>query len=146
MLETVIIVIHLIAALAVIGLVLVQHGKGADMGASFGSGSSNTVFGSQGSANFLSRTTAVLVAVFFVTSVGLAYYAKAKTKVTIFDQTVPVATQPVTTPAQDKSTTVDAAAPASVETTTEQPATKTEKIEHQPAPAPAAEQTKPTKK
>ena len=65
MLESIIVIIHLLVALSVIVLVLVQHGKGADMGASFGSGASNTVFGSQGSANFLSRTTAILVAVFF---------------------------------------------------------------------------------
>ena len=79
MLESVIIILHLLVAFGVIVFVLVQHGKGADMGASFGSGASNTVFGSQGSANFLSRTTAILVTVFFITSLGLAYYAKSKT-------------------------------------------------------------------
>lgn len=79
MLESIIIILHLLVAFGVIVFVLVQHGKGADMGASFGSGASNTVFGSQGSANFLSRTTAILVTVFFITSLGLAYYAKSKT-------------------------------------------------------------------
>lgn len=79
MLETVIIILHLLVAFGVIVFVLVQHGKGADMGASFGSGASNTVFGSQGSANFLSRTTAILVTVFFLTSLALAFYAKSKT-------------------------------------------------------------------
>ena len=59
--------------IGVIGLVLLQHGKGADMGAAFGSGSSGSLFGSSGSANFLSRTTAVLAAVFFLTSMGLTY-------------------------------------------------------------------------
>ncbi|SEK98740.1 preprotein translocase subunit SecG [Atopomonas hussainii] len=78
MLETVVIVLHLLAAIAVIGLVLIQQGKGADAGASFGSGASATVFGSQGSGNFLSRMTAILATVFFVTSLGLAYYAKQK--------------------------------------------------------------------
>lgn len=89
MLESIIVIIHLLVALTVIVLVLVQHGKGADMGASFGSGASNTVFGSQGSANFLSRTTAVLVAVFFITSVSLTYYAKLKADPSLFSQTTP---------------------------------------------------------
>lgn len=78
MLETVVIVVHLLVALAVVGLVLVQQGKGADAGASFGSGASATVFGSQGSATFLSRVTAILAATFFITSLGLAYFAKEK--------------------------------------------------------------------
>ncbi len=71
--ETIILVIDMLAALGVIGLVLLQHGKGADMGAAFGSGASGSLFGVSGSTNFLSRTTAVLVAVFFVTSLALAY-------------------------------------------------------------------------
>lgn len=68
----VIIIGHVLVGLGVIGLILIQHGKGADAGAAFGSGSSGTVFGAQGSASFLSRTTAVLAAVFFSTSLGLA--------------------------------------------------------------------------
>ena len=68
----VIIVGHVLVGLAVIGLILIQHGKGADAGAAFGSGSSGTVFGAQGSASFLSRTTAILAAVFFSTSLALA--------------------------------------------------------------------------
>ncbi|MDR1423810.1 MAG: preprotein translocase subunit SecG [Azoarcus sp.] len=67
--------IQVIAGLGVIGLVLMQHGKGADMGAAFGSGASGSLFGASGSANFLSRTTAVLATVFFVASLGLAYLA-----------------------------------------------------------------------
>lgn len=78
MLENVIVVVHLLVALGVVGLVLVQQGKGADAGASFGSGASATVFGSQGSATFLSRLTAVLATIFFVTSLGLGFYAKQK--------------------------------------------------------------------
>ena len=70
--------VHILVGLGVIGLVLVQHGKGADMGAAFGSGASGSLFGSSGSANFLSRTTAVLAAVFFITSLGLSYMASAK--------------------------------------------------------------------
>lgn len=78
MLETVVIVVHLLVALGLVGLVLVQQGKGADAGASFGAGASATVFGSQGSATFLSRFTAILAAVFFATSLGLAFFAKDK--------------------------------------------------------------------
>ena len=70
-----ILTVHVLVGLAVIGLVLLQHGKGADVGASFGGGASGSVFGSSGSANFLSRTTAVLAALFFVTSLTLTYIA-----------------------------------------------------------------------
>ena len=73
-------VVHLIVAVAIIGLVLLQHGKGADMGAAFGSGASGSLFGATGSANFLSRTTAVLATVFFITSLTLAYLAAKQPK------------------------------------------------------------------
>jgi len=76
--ETLILILHVLAALCVIGLVLLQHGKGADMGAAFGSGSAGSLFGASGSANFLSRTTAVLAAVFFLTSLGLTYVSTHK--------------------------------------------------------------------
>ena len=66
-------VIHLVTAIAIVVLVLLQQGKGADMGAAFGGGSSQSVFGSRGSANFLSRTTGILAAVFFATGLSLAY-------------------------------------------------------------------------
>jgi preprotein translocase subunit SecG len=72
MLYQVIIVIHILLGIGIVGLVLMQHGKGADAGAAFGSGSSGTVFGAQGSASFLSRTTAIFAALFFTTSLGLA--------------------------------------------------------------------------
>lgn len=75
MLQTVVIVVHLLVAIGVVALVLLQQGKGADAGASFGSGASATVFGSQGSSTFLSRFTAILAGVFFVTSLGLAFFA-----------------------------------------------------------------------
>jgi len=77
---SVILVVHIIVGVSVCGLVLMQHGKGADMGAAFGSGASGSLFGATGSANFLSRTTAVLAAVFFVTSLALAYVASNKPK------------------------------------------------------------------
>jgi preprotein translocase subunit SecG len=70
--ETVILIVHVLAAIGVISLVLLQQGKGADMGAAFGSGASSTVFGSQGSSSFLTRGTAVLAVLFFVTSLTLA--------------------------------------------------------------------------
>ena len=72
--EILILVLHVLAALGIIGLVLIQHGKGADVGAAFGSGASGSVFGSAGSANFLSRATAILAVVFFLTSLGLTYF------------------------------------------------------------------------
>ena len=75
MILTLVLVVQLLSALAMIGLVLIQHGKGADMGSGFGGGASSSLFGATGSANFLSRATAVLATVFFVTSLGLAYLA-----------------------------------------------------------------------
>ncbi|MFJ3483491.1 preprotein translocase subunit SecG [Pseudomonas sp. NPDC090202] len=78
MLETVVVVLHLLGALGVVVLVLLQQGKGADAGASFGAGASNTVFGGQGSSTFLSKFTAILAACFFMTSLGLGYFAKDK--------------------------------------------------------------------
>ena len=71
----VIIIVHVLVALAIIGLVLLQHGKGADMGSGFGGGASSSLFGATGSANFLSRATAVLATIFFVLSLVLAYLA-----------------------------------------------------------------------
>jgi preprotein translocase subunit SecG len=76
--EKIVLVVHVLAALGVIGLVLLQHGKGADMGASFGSGTSGSLFGVSGSANFLSRATAIFVIIFFCTSLTLAYLASHK--------------------------------------------------------------------
>ena len=78
MLTTLLIVLHVLVALAIIGLVLLQHGKGADMGSGFGGGASGSLFGATGSANFLSRTTAVLAAIFFILSLALAYTATRK--------------------------------------------------------------------
>ena len=76
----VLIVVHVLVALAIIGLVLLQHGKGADMGSGFGGGASASLFGATGSANFLSRMTAVLATIFFVLSLGLAYFATNRPK------------------------------------------------------------------
>ena len=76
--ESIILIGHIIVAIVIIGLVLIQQGKGADAGASFGGGASQTVFGSEGSGNFLTRSTSVLAVVFFATSFSLAYFAKEK--------------------------------------------------------------------
>ena len=73
--QTIVLVLHVLAAGGIITLVLLQHGKGADMGAAFGSGSAGSLFGSAGASNFLSKTTAVLAAIFFATSLGLTYFS-----------------------------------------------------------------------
>tara|TARA_R110002110_G_scaffold238979_1_gene454778 strand:- start:392 stop:796 length:405 start_codon:yes stop_codon:yes gene_type:complete len=78
--ETVILVVHVLASLAIIGLILIQQGKGADMGSGFGAGSSGTVFGSGGAGNFLTKSTTMIAIAFFVTSFGLAFYAKEKSE------------------------------------------------------------------
>jgi len=97
--ETLVLVIHVLAALVLVGLVLLQHGKGADVGAAFGSGSAGSVFGSAGSANFLSRATAILATVFFVTSMGLTFFSTRKTEHKGVMATPP-ATQEKSLPAQ----------------------------------------------
>jgi preprotein translocase subunit SecG len=75
MLQQLLLVVHLLLSISLIGLVLLQRGKGADAGAGFGSGASGTVFGARGSSTFFSKTTAVLATLFFVTSLSLAYLA-----------------------------------------------------------------------
>jgi preprotein translocase subunit SecG len=108
----VLIVFHVLMALAIIGLVLLQHGKGADMGSGFGGGASGSLFGATGSANFLSRTTAVLAAIFFVSSLALAYFA--------------------TQTPREASSVVDRAPPAQQKK--EEPAKPEAKAEKPPAP------------
>lgn len=78
--ETLVWIVHLLVSVAVIGLVLLQHGKGADMGAAFGSGASGSLFGASGSANFLSRATAILATAFFLTSLILTYFSLSRSK------------------------------------------------------------------
>ncbi|KGE02692.1 preprotein translocase subunit SecG [Pseudohaliea rubra] len=92
--EQIVLIVHLLLALAIIGLIMLQQGKGADMGASFGAGASQTLLGSTGSANVLTRTTAWLVAAFFATSFGLAIIATGKTRsVNDVDIVVPASQQ-----------------------------------------------------
>jgi len=78
-----IVVVQVVSALAIIGLVLVQHGKGADMGAAFGSGASGSLFGASGSSNFLSKSTALAAAVFFASTLGLAYFGTSRPKASV---------------------------------------------------------------
>lgn len=89
------VVVQLLAAVAMIGLVLVQHGKGADMGASFGSGASGSLFGATGSANVLSKSTAVCATVFFLATIGLAFGSQVNTRpsagTSVLDQAAPAA-------------------------------------------------------
>ena len=80
LLLNVVVALQILAALVMIGLVLIQHGKGADMGASFGSGASGSLFGATGSANFLSRSTAVCAAVFFTCTLALAYFSNDRAR------------------------------------------------------------------
>lgn len=76
--QTILVVVHIFLAVGLIGLILIQHGKGADMGAAFGSGASGTVFGAKGSASFLTRLTAGLATLFFITSMVMAYFASQR--------------------------------------------------------------------
>ncbi len=98
MVLTLVLAAQMLSALGMIGLILVQHGKGADMGAAFGSGSSGSLFGASGSANFLSRTTAVLAGVFLVCTLALSYFGggfrSAAPSGSVFDRPGVVAPQP----------------------------------------------------
>ena len=94
--ETLVWVVHVLTAVVLIGLVLMQHGKGADMGAAFGTGSAGSLFGSSGSANFLSRSTAVVATLFFITSLSLTYlYSHPAQQQGVMDKVKPDATQAV---------------------------------------------------
>lgn len=119
-LNTVILIVHVFLALAIIGLVLMQRGKGAEAGAAFGAGASGTVFGASGSANFLSHTTAVLATLFFLTSLALAYLARdVRVPDSIVDQAVQTEVLPA--PEQNALPAPEQSTPPSA--TTVQPAT-----------------------
>lgn len=98
---TIILAVQMLTALGMIGLILLQHGKGADMGAAFGSGSSGSLFGASGSANFLSRTTAVLAAVFFACTLLLAYFGNQRPAESgsVLERAAAPAAAPVSAPA-----------------------------------------------
>jgi preprotein translocase subunit SecG len=112
---TLILVLQMLSALAMIGLVLIQHGKGADMGASFGSGASGSLFGATGSANFLSRSTAVCATVFFACTLALALLSNqgahsAGSSGSVLDRAAPAASAPALPAADAASAAVPAAA------------------------------------
>ena len=108
--HTILLVVHLLVALALIGLVLMQRGKGADMGAAFGSGASSTVFGARGSASFLSRTTAVLAILFFLLTGLLAFSASQRKEVKSVTELV-APTAPPASDTQPKTPSVDSSTP-----------------------------------
>lgn len=102
MFETLVVVVHVLVSLGLIGLILIQQGKGAEAGASFGGGASQTVFGSQGSANFLTKTTKYLAIIFFITSISLAVIAKQRSEVAA-QELLPTASQLETVSAEDSA-------------------------------------------
>lgn len=114
---TVVAVVQMLAAVAMIGLVLIQHGKGADMGASFGSGASGSLFGASGSANFLSRTTGVCAAVFFACTLALAYFSNLRGGVetggSVLERAAPASAVPASGAATSIPGASDTALPAS---------------------------------
>ena len=94
--QTLAVVFHVLLAAAIIGLVLLQRGKGADAGAGFGAGASGTVFGARGSGSFLSRTTAILATLFFITSLGLSYlFSQRSAPTSVIDRVQPVEQAPM---------------------------------------------------
>jgi len=115
MLVNIILAVQILSALGMIGLILVQHGKGADMGAAFGSGSSGSLFGASGSANFLSRSTAALATVFFVSTLALAYFGNARPTSTgsVLEGPAAAVPAPAATASTDASVPAPAAVPAS---------------------------------
>jgi preprotein translocase subunit SecG len=131
----------IVSALAIIGLVLIQHGKGADVGAAFGSGSAGSLFGSSGAANFLSRTTAGLAAVFFIGCLLLTYLSvSGHHGKGVLDRIAPVA--PATAPAADASAKPGAgAAPAPSQSTQKPAADALPPVSNTPAPSAAPAQS-----
>jgi preprotein translocase subunit SecG len=109
-----IVVLQVLSALAIIGLVLVQHGKGADMGAAFGSGASGSLFGASGSSNFLSKSTAVAAAIFFAATLALAYFGTNRPAASVGGGVMERAPAPVTAPANNAGSAVPATVPATV--------------------------------
>jgi preprotein translocase subunit SecG len=107
-----IVVLQVLSALAIIGLVLVQHGKGADMGAAFGSGASGSLFGASGSSNFLSKSTAVAAAIFFASTLALAYFGTNRPAASVGGGVMERAPAPVTAPANNAGNAVPATVPA----------------------------------
>jgi preprotein translocase subunit SecG len=126
-----IVVVQVVSALAIIALVLMQHGKGADMGAAFGSGASGSLFGATGSSNFMSKSTAVAAAIFFASTLGLAYYSSERPTAVgggVMERA------PVTTPANRAGSAVPATT-----TTPAAPVAPVNDVPAAPAAAPASD-------
>jgi preprotein translocase subunit SecG len=107
-----IVVLQVVSALAIIGLVLVQHGKGADMGAAFGSGASGSLFGASGSSNFLSKSTAIAAAIFFAATLALAYFGSNRPAASVGGGVMERAAVPATAPAGNAGNAVPNTVPA----------------------------------
>ena len=133
--QTLAVVFHVLLAASIIGLVLIQRGKGADAGAGFGAGASGTVFGARGSGSFLSRTTAILATLFFLTSLGLSYlFSQQQTSTSVVDRVQPAPTAPApaglppgllpSVPAETATGTAPAAAQEPLAAPAEAPADK----------------------
>jgi len=107
---SIVLTVHVLVGLGVIGLVLLQHGKGADAGAAFGSGSSGSLFGASGSANFMSRTTAVLATLFFLTSLSLSYLGSRSVAApkNVMEQAVPASQDATSAPASNGDSKLNA--------------------------------------
>ena len=101
--EHFILIVHIFVALGLIGFILVQHGKGAEVGASFGSGASQTIFGSQGSGNFLTRVTAILVTIFFITCLSLGYFNSRRSQPQDLDEILKKVQPHAVKPAETKA-------------------------------------------
>ena len=136
----VVIALHVLIAVAISGLGLLQHGKGADMGSGFGGGASSSLFGATGSANFLSRATAVLATLFFITSLGLAYLATNKPRGGGVLDAVKKETTAPANPATEKAATEKSAKekPVADKPVADKPAAQSPAPAESPVPAPKA--------
>ena len=141
MLFNLIVVLQVLSALAIIGLVLVQHGKGADMGAAFGSGASGSLFGASGSSNFLSKSTAVAAAIFFASTLTLAYFGTSRPAASVsggvMERAAAPAAAPATAPANSAGNAVPATTPATQAPAAAAPAPSATKDVPQAPAAPA---------
>ncbi len=126
MVQTIVLILHLLVCLMIVGLVLLQRGKGADAGTGFGAGASGTVFGARGSANFLSRTTAVLATTFFVTSLALAFFSNEQQEpASLLERTAPAgAGAPRALPSEPRDLDLPPALPTDAPAENEAPSTE----------------------
>ena len=141
-----IVVVQVVSALAIIGLVLVQHGKGADMGAAFGSGASGSLFGASGSSNFLSKSTAVAAAIFFASTLALAYFGTSRPHASVGGGVMEHVTVPVNkAPAGAGDAVPATTAPAPAAPTAPAAPAATQDVPAAPTAAPAAPAPAPAK-